>query len=124
MKRTSGFTVIELVSTLVLVFVVVTLILIQKNNLDASGRDQDRKTATNAIYYGLKEVYYVQNKSYPVGVDSKKLPYIDPKSFVQIGDDSKYKLHYSGLDCSGSSCKNFELKINLEKEATYKKTSI
>lgn len=121
MKRTSGFTVIELISAVVLVAIVGTLIVVQKNNLDAASRDQQRKTSVNAIYYGLKEGYFTQHKSYPIVVNKDVLPYVSPSSFEQIGDDAKYKLHYQGLDCEAASCKGFKIKINLEKEATYTK---
>jgi type II secretory pathway pseudopilin PulG len=121
MKRTSGFTVIELISAVVLVIVVGTLVVLQKNNLDAANRDQERKTSVNAIYYGLKEGYLPQHNSYPVAVNKDILPYVAPSSFERIGDDPKYDLHYQGLDCEAANCKGFEIKINLEKEATYKK---
>ncbi|MDO8335917.1 MAG: type II secretion system protein [Candidatus Saccharibacteria bacterium] len=123
MKRTSGFTVIELISAVVLVFLVGTLVLIQKNNIDASSRDQQRKTFTNSIYYGLKNGYFTQKGSYPASIDKATLPYVDPKSFDLVGSDPKYTLHYKGLDCDGNSCKGFEIRINLEKEAVYKKSS-
>ncbi len=119
MKRTSGFTIIELISAVVLVAIVGTLVVLQKNNLDAATRDQQRKTSVNAIYYGLKEVYFSQHKSYPIIVNKDILPYVSPSSFGQVGDDKKYKLHYQGLDCEATNCKGFEVKINLEKEATY-----
>lgn len=123
MKRASGFTVIELISCIALLCIVGTLILIQKNNIDAAARDQERKTAINAVYYGLKEGYVVEHKSYPVTISKEILPYVDPKSFEPVGDDAAYKLHYQGLDCVGTSCQKFEIKTKLEKEAEYKKTS-
>ncbi len=123
MKRASGFTVIELMSCLVLLCIVGGLVVLQKNNLDASQRDRDRKTAVNAIYYGLKEGYVIEHKSYPVSIDSKSLPYVNPQAFQQIGDDSIYKMHYRGLDCDSDKCKKFEIKVKLEKEAEYKKLS-
>lgn len=123
MKRASGFTVIELLSCIVLLCIVGTLILIQKNNIDASSRDQERKTAINAIYYGLKEGYVAEHKSYPTAINKETMPYIDPKSFEPVGDDPQYKLEYRGLDCTGTSCQKFEIRTKLEREAEYKKTS-
>lgn len=123
MKRASGFTVIELLSCLVLLCIIGGLVVLQKNNLDASQRDRDRKTAVNAIYYGLKEGYQIDHKSYPVTIESKMLPYVNPDSFKQIGDDPLYKIRYRGLDCEADVCKKFEITVKLEKEADYKKLS-
>ncbi len=121
MKRTSGFTVIEVISAVVLVTIVGTLVVLQKNNIDAASRDQQRKTSVNAVYYGLKEGYLPQHNSYPIVVNKDTLPYVSPSSFELVGDDPKYKMHYQGLDCEAATCKGFEIKINLEKEATYSK---
>ena len=124
MRRTSGFTIIELISAVVLVAIVGTLVILQKNNLDAGTRDQQRKTSVNAIYYGLKQGYFVQNGNYPNEINATILPYVDPKSFEDVGDDPKYTIRYRGLDCEGAKCANFEIKTDLEKEATYiKKTN-
>lgn len=123
MKRTSGFTVIELISAVVLVFLVGTLVLVQKNNIDASSRDQQRKTFVNSIYYALKQGYSPQKGSYPATINKETLPYVDPKSFDLVGVDPKYTMRYQGLDCEANNCKGFSVRVNLEKEATYKKTS-
>lgn len=123
MRKNSGFTVIELITALVLVIVILVLAIAQKNDLDASKRDQQRKTNVNSIYYALTNAYYLQNKYYPTSIDAKKLPYIDPASFKTVGDDSKYDMHYRGLDCNGENCKKFEIKVELEKEAPYQKSN-
>ena len=122
MKRMSGFTIIELISAIVLICIIVGLVFLQKNNIDASTRDEQRKTAVNAIYYGLKEGYFPKNQSYPLEINSKTLPYIDPSSFTQIGDDSKYKIDYQALNCEGVICQGFVIKTKLEKESNYQKT--
>lgn len=123
MRRTSGFTVIELISAVVLVIIVGTLVVLQKNNLDAASRDQQRKTSINAIYYGLKQGYFTKAGYYPPTLEPTAMPYIDPKSFQQVGSDKQYTVKYRGLDCENAKCKGFELKNNLEKEATYTKTN-
>lgn len=122
MRRDQGFTIIELLFALTLTIIVGTLILVQKNDIDASHRDRQRKTAVNAIYYGLKEGYYPTKKNYPTSIDGKTLPYILPESFKTVGDDV-YKVRYIGLDCKDGSCQRFELKVKLEKEAEYIKSS-
>lgn len=122
MKRDNGFTVIELFVALTLTIIVGILIIVQKNDIDASQRDNQRKTAVNAIYYGLKEGYYPNKKHYPVSVDTKTLPYVLPESFKTVGDDV-YKVHYIGLGCQNNICTSFKLKVKLEKEAEYVKAS-
>ena len=123
MKRASGFTIIELMSCLVLLCLIGALIILQKNNLDASQRDKERKNSVNAIYYGLTEGYLTANQSYPASLSNKDLPYVDPQAFKQVGDDPQYKFHYRGLNCDAAACKNFEIKVRLEREAEYKKLS-
>ncbi|MEK7620915.1 MAG: type II secretion system protein [Patescibacteria group bacterium] len=123
MRRTSGFTVIELISAVVLILIVGTLVVLQKNNLDAASRDQQRKTSINAIYYGLKRGYFVKNGNYPSVLNKNSMPYVDPKAFQQVGSDKQYTIKYRGLDCENTQCKGFELKTSLEKEAIYKRTN-
>ena len=122
MRRDNGFTIIELLVALTLTIIVGVLIVLQKNDIDASQRDNQRKTAVNAMYYGLKEGYYPSKKSYPVAIDAKTLPYILPDSFKTVGDDA-YKVRYIGLDCKDGVCANFQLKVKLEKESEYTKNS-
>ncbi len=127
MRRSNGFTVIELLVAIVLLVVIGALVAIQKNDLDASRRDQERKTAVNSFYFGLTQGFYKQNQFYPTSIDEKKLPYIDKALFTdprgkKIGlPASEY--HYRGLDCTAEKCKKFEVHANLEKESRYKKSS-
>ena len=65
MKRTAGFTVIEVIAVTLFLSVATILLLIQRENIAATHRDDQRKTAINAMHYALEEVYYVQNKAYP-----------------------------------------------------------
>lgn len=127
MKRSAGFTVIELMSALVLIVGLGVLAIIAKNNLDASNRDITRKTAVNAFYYGLKEAYFKTNNSYPASLSSQNLPSIDPNLFKDpegrmIGQPNA-DYHYQGKNCSGNSCQGFTVSARLEKEATYIRSS-
>jgi type II secretory pathway pseudopilin PulG len=122
MRRTSGFTVIELLTALVIIIVLTSLAFAQKNDLDASRRDQQRKSNANAIYYALTNAYYLKNKYYPIKIDTETLPYIDPAVFKPVGDPGGYTVRYRGFNCSDTQCKNFEVKVELEKEAAYKKS--
>ena len=123
MNRTQGFTVIELLVALVLVLIIGTIALVQKNDLDASTRDQKRKISVNAMYYGLKEGYFKQNKSYPSTISKENLLFIDPASFVLVGNDKEYTIHYKGLNCEANACADFLVTTKLEKESEYKRGS-
>jgi prepilin-type N-terminal cleavage/methylation domain-containing protein len=131
MKRptnySSGFTIIELIVAIVILLLVGTLTIMQKNDVEASQRDQTRKTAVNAFYYGLKQGYFKQHNAYPPSIDDKKLPYIDKSLFTdprgkKIGIP-KSDYHYRGLNCEADACKKFEVSAKLEKEDIYKKSS-
>ena len=125
MKRAQGFTVIEIIVVILFLGVVATLLLIQRNNLEAAQRDTQRKTAINAMHFNLEEVYYTKNKSYPAEITSKKLPAMDPELLtdpngVTIGEaDSDYR--YEGLNCNNDKCQGYRLTAELEKEAVYEK---
>lgn len=125
MKRSHGFTVIEIIVVILFLGVATALLLIQKENLAASQRDEQRKTAINAMYYNLEEVYFEKNGFYPAKIDSKTLRAVDPILFtdpmgVKMNEqDSEYR--YSGNNCENEKCKGYTLSAELEKEATYTK---
>jgi len=125
--RESGFTVIELVVFFVILVVLGAFFWIQKADLESSFDDQQRKTAINAIYYNLKEVFYPQNGHYPSQIDESKLKAIDPELFfdpygLTFGEtDSDY--FYEGLNCDNEGrCQDFRLSSEMEKEAKYVRT--
>jgi len=125
MKRSHGFTVIEIIAVILFLSVATVLLLIQKNNLAATQRDDQRKTAINAMYYNLEEVFFEANGYYPAKIDSKTLRAMDPELFadptgIKLGEqDSDYR--YTGNDCNNDKCKGYTLSSELEKEATYTK---
>ncbi len=81
-SRQAGFTVIELIVVSVVLAIAGILIYIQINNLKVAAQDSDRKTAINAMYYGLEEVYYKKHQSYPATLVSATLPSVDPALFT------------------------------------------
>ena len=123
MKSSRGFTVIEIIAVISVLGFASAVFFIQRSNLEVANRDQERKTAINAMYYSLEEVYYKEHKSYPRVVNSTTLPSVDPALFkdpngVAIGEgDSEYS--YTGLNCSDDACKSYTLKTTLENEADY-----
>jgi len=126
-KRTDGFTVIELLVIVVVLGAASILFFVQKGNLEISARDQQRKTAINAMYYSLEEVFYKANSFYPTTIDETNLPSVDPALFtdptgVKIGQAaSNYR--YEPVNCTVSKCKSYTLRSTLENEADFVKES-
>jgi len=127
MKRSDGFTVIEIIVVIAFLGLATFLLLMQKDAINSGQRDAARKTAVNAMYYNLEEVFYQKNGYYPMDIDSSVLKAMDPDLFndpngVTINDaDSDYR--YDSTNCNGEKCKSYSLRAHLEKEADYIKTS-
>lgn len=127
MKRESGFTAIEIIAVILFLAVATILLFVQKGNLEASQRDHTRKTAINAMYFSLEEVFYEKNGYYPSKIDSKTLRSMDPELFadpygVKV-DEEGAEYRYEGLNCDNEKCKGYKLSSTMEKEATYEKTN-
>lgn len=126
-RASSGFTIIELLFIIVLLGAASVLFFIQNNNLQVAGRDETRKTAINAMYYSIEEVYFKANHYYPRTIDASVLPSVDPSLFtdpngVKIGEaNSNYR--YEPYNCDGDQCKNYTLRTTLENEDDYVKTN-
>lgn len=126
-RKSHGFTVIELIFIVALLGAASILFFIQKNNLEVAGRDETRKTAINAMYYSIEEVYFKTNRYYPRIIDSTVIPSVDPSLFkdpngVKIGEsNSNYR--YEPYNCNNDQCKNYTLRTTLENEADYVKTN-
>lgn len=138
MRRQSGFTVIELVFVVLLLGIASVIFFVQKNNIEVTARDTQRKTAINAMYYSLEEVYYKEHKSYPRTLDAAKLPSVDASLFtdpsgIKLGqttvtvNDSKYQVEsnyrYEPTNCIDDKCKSYTLRTTLENEDDFVKTS-
>lgn len=130
MKRSqSGFTVIELVVVIALLASASILFFIQKNNIQVAAHDDKRKTAINAIYYNLEEVFYTKNQYYPLKLDAKELPAMDPELLndpngIAINDESGLSdYHYDPIGCNGDRCTGYTLRTALESEADFIKKS-
>lgn len=130
MKRSqSGFTVIELIVVIILLAGASVLFFVQKNNVQVAARDDKRKTAINAIYYNLEEVFYAKNQYYPNKLDAKQLPAMDPELLTDpngfaINDEtglSSYR--YEPVGCNADKCSGYTLRTSLENEADFIKKS-
>lgn len=124
MKK-QGFTILELIIVATFASLLLILFFVQKSNLDAMSRDEDRKTAINAMYYALEESFYKEHKYYPEFISEENIKVIDPALWTDpfgfnLGDDfSSYS--YIPANCDEGHCKEYTLKANLEKEDDYVK---
>jgi len=78
----SGFTVIELLAVVTVLIAASILVFVQMSNLTVAHQDEQRKTAINAMYYALEEVYYKQNGGYPASLVATTLPSVDAQLFI------------------------------------------
>ena len=127
MKSSRGFTVVELLIVVVILTAASIIFFIQNNNIQASGRDDARRTSINAIYYSLEEVYAKESGRYPLTVSSEILPSVDPELFkdpngVKIGESAS-DFRYEPTDCDGITCAGYTLRTSLEQEDDYVKTN-
>ncbi len=123
----SGFTVIELLVAVTLIIAAGVLFLQQKSQIERVDRDRERKTAINAMYYSLEEVYRPANGAYPRTISPDNLKSMDPALFtdprgVKLGDQgSSYR--YDPTNCDGNACQGYILRTSLEAEADFVKKS-
>jgi hypothetical protein len=128
MEREEGFTVIEMLIFFVILTVLAIFFVIQKTDLDSSYADRDRKITVNSIYYNLTEIFKPTNGYFPENITVDTLTGIDPKILTDalgntIGDPES-SFFYEGLDCNNKGeCKDFRITANLDKEATYERSS-
>lgn len=122
-----GFTVLELMIAIVFLLAAGTFFYIQKRDLEVDKQDSLRKTAINAIYYNLEDVFYPANKFYPEVLAADQLKGLDPSLLTdpegkKIGEEEG-NYRYEPKDCTDTKCKSYTLTANLEHEADYTKTS-
>jgi prepilin-type N-terminal cleavage/methylation domain-containing protein len=126
-KKSNGFTVIELIFVIVVIGFASVLFFIQKHDLEVITEDNTKKTAINAMYYSLEEVFYPTNGYYPQTISSNNLKSVDPALFndpngVKIGTaGSAYS--YSPTNCNNNKCKSYTLQATLDNESDFIKTS-
>lgn len=127
MKTKGGFTVLELAIVAGFATLALVLFFVQKANVDAMQRDDERKISINAMYYALEEGFFVQNGYYPETISEENLTVIDPNLFtdplgINLGTEgSSYS--YESANCEDGRCKEYTLKAILEKEDDYVKKS-
>ena len=125
MNTKKGFTVLELIIVAVFASLLLILFFVQKSNIDAMDRDEQRKTAINAMYYALEENYYKDHGYYPESISEENIKVIDPALWtdpfgINLGvAGSSYS--YDPANCKDGKCKEYTLKAALEKEDDYVK---
>ena len=126
-KKSNGFTVIELIFIIAIISFASALFFVQKNNLEIVANDNTKKTAINAMYYSLEKVFYVTNGYYPQTISADNLTSVDPSLFtdpegIKLGTTgSSYS--YTPTNCADSKCKSYTLKATLENESDYTKSN-
>lgn len=124
-----GFTVLEIIICIAIVATFTVLFFFQKRDIDKMNRDEQRKTAINAIYYALEEGFYEENGYYPESIENAEtLHWIDPNLFTdptginlwQEGGNYSYEAENCNED---NHCKKYTLRSVMEKEEDYIKTS-
>lgn len=147
-RRSSGFTVIELIFIILLLSAASLLFFFQKTSLETANSDERRKIAINAIYYNLEEVFYPKNGYYPSEINEKNLTAMDPGLLTDtngvkidqeldttgLDDETKNSLtrdekrlslyRYEPTNCDNTGkCKSYTLRVALVNEAEYVKKS-
>ncbi|HEY0965189.1 MAG TPA: type II secretion system protein [Candidatus Saccharimonadales bacterium] len=118
-----GFTVIELLVAIVLLAIIGTVLFIQKSQYESMDRNEERRTAINAMYYNLEDVFYLKNQYYPKSIDNKNLTAMDSALLkdpngIQVGTTgSDYR--YDPVDCENDKCKGYTLRATLENEEDF-----
>lgn len=123
LRKNRGFTVPEILVVLTFTALLLILFFVQKKNVDAMNRDDDRKVAINAMYYALEEGFYEEKKYYPEEISESVLTVIDPQLFT---DPNGFYLNselgsyfYEPSNCESGRCKSYTLRAELEKEDDY-----
>ena len=124
----AGFTLVEILVVIAFLGLLFIFALLQYFTLSAMDRDEQRKTAINAMYYSLEEGFYAQNGYYPQTISDTVLTTMDPELFtdpdgVNLGsEDSTYT--YEPADCDDNGhCQEYTLRADLEREDDYIKRS-
>lgn len=125
MKTKQGFTIVELIIVSVFATLLVIFSILQKQNIDAMYRDEQRKTAINAMYYALEEGFYKDNGYYPETISEENIKVIDPALWtdpdgINLGDASS-SYFYDPANCEDGRCKEYTLRAQLEREDDYVK---
>jgi type II secretory pathway pseudopilin PulG len=112
----NGFTVIELIAITIVLAIAAVLVFVQVNSLKVADQNNQRKTAINAMYYALEEVYYKQHSNYPATLTSATLPSVDPALFTDpdgftLGKEALSKDELQKLADGGNTSDDVERRL-------------
>ena len=130
-KNQSGFTVIELITAVVILTTMAILFFNENNDIQIAARDSSRKVDINTINQNLQKIYFAEHKYYPREIDENTLPGVFPDSFKdpsgikinqknESGKQSDYSYKAEGCNQETGQCKSYELTAKLEGEQDYK----
>ena len=137
MKKSGGFTVIEIILVIIVLAGASFLFLYQKNHVESAARDNRRKADINTLYHNLEKVYYSQHKSYPRELTSQALPAVQPDTLndpdgIPVNESktddmglttTQSTYRYEPTGCKGDTCTGYTLRADLEAESDYIKKS-
>lgn len=135
MNKSQGFTVIELLVVATVLITASILFIHQKGSLEATARDNQRKTDVNTLYHNLTKIYYKEHQSYPMKLNPDALPAVpgdtfkDPRGVTvnekadenQDSDKRDSDYTYEPVACNQETkkCQGFTLKATLENEPDF-----
>lgn len=127
MSAKKGFTILEIALVVLFASLLAIFGILQKQNVDAMRRDEQRKIAINAMYYALEESFYPQNGYYPESISADNITVIDPALWTDpagyaLGDPAS-SYFYEPANCSEGKCREYTLRAQLEKEDAYIKNN-
>ena len=126
-NHSKGFTVIEIIFVAVFIGIASVLFFVQKHNIEVVAQDDTKKMSINAMYYGLEEVFYQNNKYYPQTISADNLKSVDPALFTDpdgvLINTAGSAYTYSPTNCNDGKCKSYTIKSTLENEADFIKTN-
>jgi len=127
MQRQRGFTVLELIIAIVILLAAGGIFYVQKRNLEIAKTDSQAKTAINAIYYNLEDVYFPVNLAYPEHLTADQLKGLNPADLKDPSgkaiSDQGSTYRYEPKDCTSGKCKSYTLTADLQNEGDFVKTN-
>jgi prepilin-type N-terminal cleavage/methylation domain-containing protein len=131
-KKPSGFSLIELLVVIAIIGILVSLVSVSYNHARRKARDETREGNLQAIAQAI-EMYYAQNKKYPVGsgtsgpteiigtddLSEELKPFIGSVPLDPRSPTINYQYYYStyGYPCTGwTAGTHFALVAHLERE--------
>ncbi len=128
MRSAHGFTIIEMLVTVVLLGMVGAIGFERYLTVQAIHRDQDRKIAVNAMHYNLEEIVKPTLGGYPRALTAAQLKAMDkrllndPQGIAVGKSNSDYRYEPTGCN-GGDICSSYNLRADLENEADFVKTN-